>query len=441
MTMNIKIIRFAIIFTVLFVLLPIIYFYYFTHGYVNRKVNEQWKYLKMLNMAGLSVKASMQSRLVYKVPYVDCERLFRGDKVETSKNWTGWEAGSHTNNLRVRGFLDMSRSSPDYCTIFKEERRYITEPLSQEEADFPLAFSIMVFKDVELFERLLRAIYRPQNYYCIHIDLSSDKLVQDAVRTIVKCFTNVFIPVNLVDVEYRTFSSLQADLVCMRELLVYKHWRYFINLTGQEFPLQTSISIVRILTIFNGTNSLEGTVKRRNNERYTAAGPLPVNLTVTKGAVHIIATRAFVDYAINNETAIKFLAWVSKTGDPDETFFSTLNHNPQLGVPGAYTGEPESFTEEYPFIARFKNWVGAGPIDFPCAGKVERGICIFGVGDLPLLSRRPELFANKFHIDVHPQAYACMEELLLNRTLEELSGVRVFNASAYEQLSFVKHHV
>ena len=35
---------------------------------------------------------------------------------------------------------------------------------------FPLAFNILLYENVEQFERLLRIIYRPQNFYCIHID-------------------------------------------------------------------------------------------------------------------------------------------------------------------------------------------------------------------------------------------------------------------------------
>jgi len=228
----------------------------------------------------------------------------------------------------------------------------------------------------------------------------------------------------------------------MRELLAYKRWKYFINLTGQEFPLQSTLAIVKILKAFNGSNSIEGTIKRIDSTRFKhVIHLLTVNVTLSKGSVHIVASRGFVDYATNDKTALKFLDWVKGTAIPDETYFSTLNHNPQLGVPGAYIGEPETFTSDYPFIARFKNWIGGAPNSYPCAGKQERTICIFGVGDLPQLIARPELFANKFHIDHEPSAYACMEELLANRTIDELNGVHVFNESWYKKLSFVKHHI
>lgn len=77
---------------------------------------------------------------------------------------------------------------------------------------------------------------------------------------------------------------------------------------------------------------------RMNSDRFDNLPPLPVDVRVTKGSIHIIASRAFVDFVIHNETAVKFRDWIRESSFPDETFFSSLNHSPQLGVPGAYLG-------------------------------------------------------------------------------------------------------
>lgn len=49
--------------------------------------------------------------------------------------------------------------------------------------------------------------------------------------------------------------------------------------------------------------------------------------------------RKFVEYVINNDVAADFLRWVNKTEVPDETYFATLIHNPQLGIPGSFKGK------------------------------------------------------------------------------------------------------
>ena len=112
------------------------------------------------------------------------------------------------------------------CTKFAQNRRYITAPLSAAEENFPLAFSILMYKDVEQFERLLRAIYRPQNFYCIHVDKNSTEDVQNGARAVASCFPNVFVPPDTVAVKWGRFSVLEAELICMRHLLTRKNWRF-----------------------------------------------------------------------------------------------------------------------------------------------------------------------------------------------------------------------
>jgi hypothetical protein len=148
------------------------------------------------------------------------------------------------------------------CPNFTQERGYITKTLSQEESEFPIAYSMLMYKDVEQAERLLRAIYMPQNYYCIHVDLDSPKSVRDAMRGIVDCLPNVFLASKPISVQWGTMSVLEADLYCMEDLLKYKKWKYFINLTGQEMPLLSNRQIVRVLKALNGSNDVDGSVIR-----------------------------------------------------------------------------------------------------------------------------------------------------------------------------------
>ena len=68
-------------------------------------------------------------------------------------------------------------------------------------------------------------------------------------------------------------------------------------------------------------------------------------------------------------------------------------------------------------------------------------ICVHGIGDLPQLASRPELFTNKFYLDYHQLALDCMEELVLNRTRDEVLGRRRFDTSFYQKLDFVQNHL
>ena len=101
-------------------------------------------------------------------------------------------------------------------------------------------------------------------------------------------------------------------------------------------------------------------------------------------------------------------------------------------------GGPETdfIYERKNYLARFKNWG-----ESPCHGRFMRGICVFGVGDLPVLAHRHELFANKFVWGYQRATLACLEELLYNRTRDQLHGCRSFDPSWYAGLGFVTNQV
>ena len=183
----------------------------------------------------------------------DCKRIIDGDGKEISR--VKQEMKKHPKQaITCEDYINKSKD----CKNFQKRRRYILRALQKDE-DFPIAFSVMIYKDIEQFERLLRAIYRPQNYYCIHVDRKSPEIFHRAVKMISACFPNVFLASTFVDVRWGEFSVLEADLICMRDLWRrYKNWKYFINLTGQEFPLRTNNELVEILRSLNGESIIQG---------------------------------------------------------------------------------------------------------------------------------------------------------------------------------------
>ena len=103
-----------------------------------------------------------------------------------------------------------------------------------EERDYPVAYSILAHHNIEQLIVLLAQIYSPQNVYCVHIDKKSSTSLTEAFKSVQKCFPNVFLVSEQVDVWYASFSRLQADFNCMRDLLKSPiTWKHLINLSGQ----------------------------------------------------------------------------------------------------------------------------------------------------------------------------------------------------------------
>ena len=99
----------------------------------------------------------------------DCAKIFDNvpEEVKPAVNYTkSLRAFREVYSVRSEAYMNMTES----CEDFIKSRGYIMSSLTKEEEDFPIAYSIVWFRDPELFERLFRSVYRPQNFYCIHLD-------------------------------------------------------------------------------------------------------------------------------------------------------------------------------------------------------------------------------------------------------------------------------
>ena len=63
-----------------------------------------------------------------------------------------------------------------------------------------------------------------------------------------------------------------------------------------------------------------------------------MNITFYKGSTHIIATRSFINFTINDPVAKQLLKLVKTATLPEELYFNTLQYNPHLGAPGSFSG-------------------------------------------------------------------------------------------------------
>ena len=184
---------------------------------------------------------------------VDCGAIFEATLSELEYAST-FKWCRRSDAITDKDYLDLTAN----CDTFLQHGRYNDYEITKEEKDFPLAFSIIMHENVEQMERLLRVIYRPQNVYCVHLDARASASLHQALHGIAGCFSNVIIPKRPIKVEWSEFSVLEAELMCMRELWKQKHWKYFINLTGREYPLKTNLELVQILKAYDGANDIDG---------------------------------------------------------------------------------------------------------------------------------------------------------------------------------------
>lgn len=369
--------------------------------------------------------------------HVNCTKILKGDieEIQNAKlELMRVDYKKRHSWLTDKDFLNMTKD----CNSYTRNRKYILYPLSQEEREFPIAYSIVVHHKIDMLERLLRTIYAPQNYYCIHVDKKSSESFLSAVKAIAACFENVFIASELENVIYASWTRVQADLNCMKDL--YKpnaRWKYLINLCGMDFPIKTNREIVEVLKALKGENSLETEKMPANKEsrwkkHYDIEGngihktnidkqPPPYNIQVFSGSAYYVVSRAFVGHVLENDKARTFIEWSKDTYSPDEFLWATLHRIPD--VPGSVPASSKYDVSDMNAIARFVKWeywegdVAKGASYPQCSGIHIRSVCVFGAGDLQFMLKQHHLFANKFDVDVDPNAIQCLEEHLRHKAL------------------------
>nr|XP_057911453.1 beta-1,3-galactosyl-O-glycosyl-glycoprotein beta-1,6-N-acetylglucosaminyltransferase 7 isoform X1 [Doryrhamphus excisus]XP_057911454.1 beta-1,3-galactosyl-O-glycosyl-glycoprotein beta-1,6-N-acetylglucosaminyltransferase 7 isoform X1 [Doryrhamphus excisus] len=318
------------------------------------------------------------------------------------------------------------------CSHFMTDLHFISTPLSDEEENYPLAFILTVHKELELFVRILRAIYMPQNVYCVHVDAKAPQEYRAAIMKLVNCFENIFLSSRSEIVTYAGFSRLKADLNCMTDLVKSKvGWRKVVNLCGQDFPIKSNLELVRYMQSkewrdINMTPGIKQPAHMRHRTQlqhkeivgYHMAlkglkkGPPPHNMQIYFGTAYYALTRGFVNFVLKSPKARDLLEWSRDTFSPDEHYWVTLNHikdapgsNPDGGWAGA--------------IRAIKWRDQEGDKHNGCNGRYVRDICIYGVEDLPWIINRNSMFANKFDSHVSPEALDCLEQWHRNKVLSQ----------------------
>ena len=278
--------------------------------------------------------------------------------------------------------------------------------MSKEEKQLPIAFSLTVYKGSRLLDRILRAIYMPNNIYCIHIDKKSPEVFRKAIQAIIRCLPNVFIAANSVDVIWGHITVVQAQFSCMEELLKSQvKWKYYISLVGQDFPLYDNKQVVKALQALNNTNNIESfpmpksqsyrnkfvfiLKKRRMYNTKKPKGSPPHNISIYKGSTHIIAIRQFVEFVLYSQIGKDFYQFLKDSQIPDETIYSSLQRHP--GVPGGINGNQPTW------IPRALYWISKETRAI-CRGKWVRQLCWITFQDLRWAlgeKKKDKLFVHK----------------------------------------------
>lgn len=336
---------------------------------------------------------------------------------------------------RAERFVDVPLMSTNWSKLLLhtqcENLVYDFYPSTMDEKEFPMAFGLIVYKNPAQLLKLFRTIYRPWNYYCIHLD-SKSRSMEPLVEKLQYCFPNFRSADIRENIKWGEISLLKGALHCMTQMYnTFNNWKYYLNIAGSDFPLKTNSEIVAYLKGLNNFSdvqdladddawkykySFKGGISKKaldelksalkTGQYYPTKPPVPANLHIHKGSFSGTFHKNFVEFLIKNETSLKLLNWLEDTFIPDEAYWSTLFH-------GYYKIMISSNSTD--FSTRYTHWGDSKP---RCSGYNEHGLCVYGLYDLRWLVKKPYLFAHKFDEKLQPITIDCLESFIRNKSLK-----------------------
>ncbi|MBU0558016.1 MAG: beta-1,6-N-acetylglucosaminyltransferase [Bacteroidetes bacterium] len=241
-----------------------------------------------------------------------------------------------------------------------------------------IAYFILVHRFPEQFKRLFKALYHPENYYLIHLDKKAGIGIYDDIEDFLTDFPNTYI-LESENVVWGGYSMVQVELNGIKYLLNLNiNWDFFINLSGQDFPLKSQKIIREYLTKNKGNNFIKianqltvrpETMNRIENyfvETDKGFSGILIKRAYLKdvipyiGGQWMILTRRTCEFICNSGEAKKFENYYLNTLIADEAFFQTVLMNTSFNgilinddkraiiwVPdGDIKLRPKTFTEE-----------------------------------------------------------------------------------------------
>lgn len=219
-----------------------------------------------------------------------------------------------------------------------------------------LAYLITAHRNAPQLSRLLKAIYDPRDLFIVHVDARSPEVRATALRFARETGPNVHV-VPGRKIIWAGISQTQNQLRLMRHALQWSAgigadaapWDYFINLSGQDYPLRTPNEIRNELASHGADkNYIEvldydtasapmiprtkfyhfevfGKVRRLKIERKP-----PTDLHLYWGSGWFTVTRAFCALAAHSAKSRQIARYVRFVRSSDEMFFQTLLMNSDL---------------------------------------------------------------------------------------------------------------
>jgi hypothetical protein len=205
-----------------------------------------------------------------------------------------------------------------------------------------LAYIITAFKQPSQFARLMDTLWHPDDHFAVHVDAKSPASVHRDFALVAQGRANIQF-IAPVPVVWSGFGLCQAEWNALGVLMRRPGWTHMMNITAQDFPLQTRERMIDELRSRPGVNHMRvlplADAKPHFRRRFhwvcfEAGGklrrlPIPYprprkfrNDWIGDGW-HVL-TREFCEWAVTAPVAQECLNWFRHVKHPHESWYQAM---------------------------------------------------------------------------------------------------------------------
>ncbi len=294
-----------------------------------------------------------------------------------------------------------------------------------------IAYFILVHRYPAQFKRLFKSVYDVNSHYLIHIDKRAGPELFAELRRFLAAYPNAHL-LEQQGVVWGGYSMVEAELRGMQRLLALDTtWDFFINLSGQDFPLQSQAAVKSFLRENRGTDFIQSSnqatdrpntmnrVEHYFTESANGFTGIPVKRPYLTGATPYIGgqwkilSRRSCEFVCTSNKVEKFKSYYRNTLIPDESFFQTVLMN--TGYANHLVNDDKRAIIWIPDMGAdpsLGNLTPGSTQALIASGEIKLRPKVFTINDLPFLQRSNALFARKFDETVDSEILDALEARL-----------------------------
>ncbi len=209
-----------------------------------------------------------------------------------------------------------------------------------------IAYFMLIHRYPNQFKRLFKSIYSEKNHYIVHIDKRAGENIFNEISIFLQNYQNTSV-LESKEAIWGGYSLVDAQLRGIEKLVTSgAKWDYFINLSGQDFPLKKQSIIMDYLSKFNSYEFIkivnQDLVRPETMHRIkdyvqeikgslvistTAKRPFITGMTPYIGNQWMILSKRFCEFITYSAELNIFKDFYRNTLIPDESFFQTVLMN------------------------------------------------------------------------------------------------------------------